>query len=99
MATPLEFCRGMSPEYSVSETDITLGYGGPWVSWHNQISHGTTKNSHSTTKWLTAQTNTSQHNQIAHGGTEFHGGSNCHGGNDFDEVRLLSRCHSKMAGF
>ena len=45
-------------------------------------SHGTTKyltaqpnNSHSITKYLTAQPNISRHNQIAHGGSEFHGGS------------------------
>ena len=35
----------------------TVTYSGPWVSRHNQISHDTTKNSHGTTKYLTAQQN------------------------------------------
>ena len=46
-------------------------YGGPWVSRHNQISHGTTK-------YLTAQPNISRHNQklsrhnqISHGKTKY----------------------------
>ena len=53
-------------------------YGGPWVSRHNQISHGTTKNSHGTTKYFTAQPNISRlnqklsrQNQINNGKTKF----------------------------
>ena len=53
-------------------------YGGPWVSRHNQISHGTTKKSHGTNKYLTAQPNISRHNQklsrhnqISHGKTKY----------------------------
>ena len=55
--------------YSIER--ITLIYGGPWVSRHNQISHGTTK-------YLTAQPNISRHNQklsrhnqISHGKTKY----------------------------
>ena len=37
---------------------------------------------------------------LTHGRSEFHSRSNCHGRNDsFDEVQLLSRCHSKKAAF
>ena len=41
----------------------SVSYGGPWVSLHNQISHGTTKH-------LTARPNNSRHNQISHGTTK-----------------------------
>ena len=44
-------------------------YGGPWVSRHNQIPLGTTK-------YLTAQTNSSRQNQITNRKTKnFHGKS------------------------
>ena len=46
-------------------------YGGPWVSRHNQMSHGTTKNSLGTTKYITAQPNVSRHNQISLGTTKY----------------------------
>ena len=48
------------------------------MSRHNQISHGTTKNSRGTTRYLTAQPNISRHNQklsrhsqISHGKTKY----------------------------
>ena len=50
-------------------------YGGPWLSRHIQISHGTTKYLTAQPKTLTAQPNISRRKQIDHGGSKFHGGT------------------------
>ena len=67
-----EFERDMYCKRSLSEQ-----YGGPWVSRHNHISHGTTKyltaqpkTLTAQPKTLTAQPNISRHNQISHGTTK-----------------------------
>ena len=58
----VKFSRRMSALQNKQKTRkrilsfVTEYYGGPWVSRHNQISHGTTK-------CLTAQPNVSRHNQ------------------------------------
>ena len=64
---------GIMTYCSTSVTSIM--YGGPWLSRHIQISHGTTKYLTAQPKTLTAQPNISRRKQIDHGGSKFHGGT------------------------
>ena len=64
---------GIMTYCSTSVTSIM--YGGPWLSRHIQISHGTTKYLTAQPKTLTAQPNISRRKEIDHGGSKFHGGT------------------------